>query len=77
MTRQISIAQGVIIIAGMYVARRAWIDYEINEAMRMGKTIIGIKPWGLERIPVKVQNSADILVGWNRASLISAVRRLI
>lgn len=74
MTRQISPAQGVIILAGMYAAHSAWIDYEIDEAIRMGKVIIGVRPWGQERVPVKVQNAAKVMVGWNSNSVIQAVR---
>jgi hypothetical protein len=74
MTRQISPAQGVIILAGMYAAHSEWIDYEISEAVRMGKFIIGVRPWGQERVPANVQNAADVMVGWNSASIIQAVR---
>lgn len=74
MTRQIAVAQGVIILAGMYAAYSGWIDYEINEAKRMNKTIIGVRPWGAERIPVNVQTAAKVMVGWNRTSIIKAVR---
>lgn len=77
MTKQIAVAQGVIILAGMYAAYSHWIDYEINEAQRMGKIIIGVKPWGAERIPLNIQNTATELVGWNRQSIIQAVRDLI
>lgn len=77
MTRQISPAQGVIILAGMYASHSAWIDYEINQAVRMGKVIIGVKPWGQERIPVNVQNAANVMVGWNSQSVIDAVRTYI
>jgi MTH538 TIR-like domain (DUF1863) len=75
MTRQISLAQVVIIIAGMYAAHSEWIDYEIDEALRMGKTIIGIEPWGQQRVPQKVQNAAKVMVGWNSASIVNAVRQ--
>jgi hypothetical protein len=74
MRRQISPAQVAVILGGMYAAHSAWIEYEINEAKRMGKSIIAVKPWGQERVPLIVQNNADILVGWNSASVIQAVR---
>lgn len=77
MTRQISPAQGVIILAGMYASQSAWIDYEISEAVRMDKIIIGVTPWGHERVPVNIQNAATIMVGWNSASIIQAIRDLI
>lgn len=74
MTRQISPSQGVIILAGMYAAHSAWIDYEITEAVRMKKIIIGVRPWGQERVPLNVQNAATVMVGWNSASVIQAMR---
>jgi len=74
MTRQISPAQGVIILSGMYAAYSGWIEYELQEAQRMGKVIIGVKPWGAERIPLSVQNAAKVMVGWNSASIIQAIR---
>lgn len=75
MTRQISPAQVVIILGGMYAAHSAWIEYEIKEAQRMRKVIIGVKPWGQERVPVIVQDASICdPVGWNRASVIQAIR---
>ncbi len=76
-TRQINPAQGVLIIAGMYAAHSGWIDYELGEAKRLNKTIIGIRPWGQQRLPVKIQDAADVLVNWNNSSIIDAVRQYI
>jgi MTH538 TIR-like domain (DUF1863). len=58
----------------MYATYSEWIDYEIDEAVRMGKVIIGVKPWGQERVPVKIQNNATVMVGWNKASVIKAIK---
>jgi len=69
-------ANVVIILGGMYVAYSEWIDYEIDEAVRMGKPIIGVRPWGQERMPQKIQDVANKIVGWNRESIIQAVRDL-
>jgi len=74
LTRQMSPAQGIIILAGMYAAHSSWIEYEIEEAQRMGKTIIGVRPWGQERTPIVVQNAAITMVNWNSASVVQAVR---
>lgn len=72
---RISMCSCVIILSGMYVDYSNWIDYEIDTAVALGKPIIGVKPWGQERIPLKVQNNADIMVGWNASSVVDAVRR--
>ncbi len=70
---QISPASVVIVLSGMYVAHSDWISYEIDTAVSYGKYIIGVEPWGQERIPDKVKSNADIMVGWNKNSVINAV----
>ena len=77
LTRQMRPTNGIIILAGMYAAHSDWIDYEIDEAVRMGKTIIGVRPWGQERTPQKIQDVADTMVNWQSSSIISAVRAWI
>lgn len=75
MTRQINPAQVVILLGGMYAAYSDWIKYEISEAQRLGKTIIGVRPWGQERVPQIVQDASICpVVGWNSASVIQAAR---
>jgi hypothetical protein len=73
--RQISPTNIIIILSGMYVAHRKWIQKEIDIAVEMEKPIIGIRPWGQERIPQAVQDVAEEIVGWNTSSIVSAIRR--
>jgi hypothetical protein len=63
-----------IILAGMYVSHSGWIQYEINFARRIGRPIVGIKPWGNVMVPTAVQNGADVIVGWNKDSIVGAIR---
>ena len=74
LTQQISGCHAVIVLSGMYAAYSEWIDYEISEALRLNKPIIGVKPWGSLRIPQNVQQNATVMVGWNAASIIAAIR---
>lgn len=48
-----------------------------NTAVRLGKTIIGVRPWGQERVPTIVSDNADVMVSWNSTSIIKAVREYI
>lgn len=41
---QMNPVQVVIILAGMYAAHRDWIQFEINEAKRLKKPIVGVRP---------------------------------
>lgn len=71
---RISSASCIIALSGMYVAYSKWMDFEIETALSMGKPIIGVKPWGQERIPMKISSNASTMVGWNSTSVIDAIR---
>lgn len=70
---QIKPASKVIVISGMYAAYSDWINYEIDQSINYGKYIIGLRPWGQERVPSKITDNATVMVGWNKASLINAI----
>ena len=70
---QIKPASVVLILSGMYASYSEWIDYEIDKSVLLNKKIIGIRPWGQERTPLKVSTFADELIGWNKNSLINAI----
>jgi hypothetical protein len=67
-------ANAFLILTGLYVAHSDWIQYEVAFARRIGRPIIGIRPWGSERIPQTVQDAAVEIVGWNTESIVSAIR---
>ncbi|MNC20869.1 hypothetical protein D3C75_688360 [compost metagenome] len=60
---QIKPASIVIILSEMYETHSEWIDYEIDTAVSYSKYIIGVKPWGQGRVPTKIQNNADVIIG--------------
>lgn len=72
-------ADCVVIITGMYVAHRQWIQSEIEAALEFKKSIVGVAPRGQERIPqaaeLALEKAAGELVRWNRESIVSAIRR--
>ena len=76
-TEQIAHASVVIVTAGIYVSHSGWIDYEIQEAVRMEKPILAVKPRGNERLPQTVQDNATLIVNWNSASFISGLKELL
>lgn len=72
--RQIRPTQCVLILAGMYVNHRKWIQAEMAIAKGYEKPIIGIKPWGSQVTPVAVKKVAKEMVGWNTNSIVRAIR---
>ena len=72
---QIRPADVMLVLAGMYTARSQWMDWEMAFARRIGKAIIGVRPWGNVQLPVIVQNNAHEIIGWNTDSIVGAIRR--
>jgi len=64
-----------LIVSGMYAAHRDWIEFEVDFARRIGLPVVGITKWGGERIPLIIQRGTREQVGWNGASIVTAVRR--
>ena len=76
-SNKIGKAQIELVLGGMYADYHDWMQYEVDEAKRMGKPILLIKPWGQTMIPRYLQDVADDIVGWNTDSIVSAIRRLV
>lgn len=72
--QQIKPVNCVLVISGMYVNYRKWIQSEIEIAIKYKKPIIGIKPRGQQRIPLDVQAVATTMVGWSTDSIVKAIR---
>ena len=77
MRKQIRPVQCVVIVSGMYVNHSAWIQFEMDFAKELGKPILGIRRWGVQRTPQSVVDCADEMVAWDSASIVAAIRRLV
>jgi hypothetical protein len=64
-----------LVVSGMYVNHRKWIQVEIDIAKTYSKPIIGIIPWGQERVPAELQSVVKEMVGWQTSSIVNAIRR--
>ena len=71
---QIKQASVVLVLLGMYAAYHEWIQTEVDIAVSLGKPVIGIKPWGQERLPQEIVSKCNKIVGWNRLSIIDSIR---
>ena len=65
----------VLIIAGKYVSYSDSIQMEIEIAQQLKKPIIAIEPWGSDATSQLAKRAAIETVGWNSASIVSAIRR--
>ena len=72
--QQIAPINCFLVVSGMYVNHRQWIQEEIDIAISYEKPIIGVIPWGQERVPIEVQDVTKKMVGWQTSSIIAAIR---
>ncbi|MBR6093173.1 MAG: TIR domain-containing protein [Bacteroidales bacterium] len=62
-------------IAGVYASYSDWMEWELDKAIEKGIPIVGVVPWGHERISRIVSSRANEIVRWNTESIVDAIRR--
>ena len=73
---KMSWAGKVIVLVGKETHTRPWVDWEIREAHRQGKEIIGVYEEGLKEkveLPSALKQYSTSQVGWNTNSIINAI----
>lgn len=65
----------VICLIGPETHNSEWVDWEIREAEKLGKPIIGVYIQGAKEsdIPPALNELADSIVGWNTDSIVDAI----
>jgi len=63
-----------ILVAGMFIHHRNWVQREIEIAKNFRKPIIAVRRRGQLRTPLEVESYADQTVNWNSNSLVMAIR---
>jgi hypothetical protein len=64
-----------LLLSGMYIKHREWIQNEIDFALNYRKPIISIVPWGQERVPREIEVFSSATVRWNTDSIVGAIRQ--
>lgn len=64
-----------ICLIGPETHNSEWVDYEIQEAHKMGKPIIGVYILGAKDsdVPEALNKYADAIVGWNKQNIDDAI----
>jgi hypothetical protein len=73
---KMSWAGTVIVLVGKETHTRPWVDWEIKEANKQGKSIIGVYENGLKdkvELPPALDQYATSIVGWDNNSIINAI----
>lgn len=71
----ISWAGTTIVLIGPQTHTREWVNWEIEQAAKQGKPIVGVFIQGAKDsdIPEAFQKFGDALVGWNSGKIIDAI----
>lgn len=73
---KMSWAGKVIVLIGKETHERKWVNWEINEALKQGKKIVGVYEYGLKdkvTLPEALEDSATAIVAWNPTNIIDAI----
>jgi len=73
---KMSWAGTVIVLVGKETHSRPWVNWEIREAQRQGKNIVGVYEQGLKdkvELPDALKSYGTSIVGWQSDSIINAV----
>jgi hypothetical protein len=73
---KISWAGSIIVIVGKKTHTRPWVNWEIEQAHRQGKKIVGVYEYGLKDkvdLPPALEKYGTSQVGWDPKSIISAI----
>ncbi|RZK47929.1 MAG: hypothetical protein EOO99_11930 [Pedobacter sp.] len=64
----------VLAISGIYASHSDWMEWEILTSHHNKVPIIGVAPWGQERISTTVTKYSIADVRWNTESIVQAIR---
>jgi len=72
---KISWASTVVVLVGKDTHSRLWVEWEINEAHRQGKRIVGVFVRGGTDAdkPAALEQYASSIVGWNSKTVVDAI----
>ncbi len=71
----ISWAGTTVVLIGPQTHTREWVNWEIEQAAKQGKPIVGVFMQGAKDsdVPESFQKFGDALVGWNSGKIIDAI----
>ena len=73
---KMSWAGTVIVLVGKETHSRPWVNWEVKEAQKQGKNIVGVFEYGLKEkveLPEALKRYGTSQVGWDSDSIINAI----
>ena len=73
--KKISNSNIILGIAGIYASHSEWMEWELDKAKNLYIPIVGVVPWGQQRISTTVSSRSIVDVRWDTESIVEAVRQ--
>ncbi|MGZ7115925.1 MAG: TIR domain-containing protein [Methanobacterium sp.] len=70
---QIKTAEIVIILSGLYNKYKSIIKKQMDIARKLDKPIIVIRPYGMENVPLELEEVAADVIGWNTPCIVDSI----
>ena len=72
---KVSWASRVVVLIGKETSQRPWVNWEIEQANKQGKRIVGVFVRGgtTADVPSTLEKYASAIVGWNSKNIMSAI----
>lgn len=74
-TRRLQDSDIVLAIAGVSSSNSEWIAWEMDKAKELGLNVVGVIPWGAQRISQEVYSRSVVDVHWNTESVVDAIKK--
>ena len=70
---QIEPAGVIIILSGLYNKYKSIIKKQLDIGRNLNKPVIIIRPYGMENVPLELEETADDIVGWNAPCVVNSI----
>ena len=74
-TRRLQDSDIVLAIAGVSSSNSDWMVWEMEKAKELGLKVVGVIPWGAQRISQEVYSRSVVDVHWSTESVVDAIRK--
>ena len=75
MRAQIDRSDALFILSDQYEHYAFWLDFAMDYAQKIGKPILGMRPWGETTTPAAVEQHADTMLQWDTGDIEKALNK--
>lgn len=74
---QINEAEVVILLSGLYSLYPHHLEQVVEISQELKKPLVIIRPYGMENVPLELEEKAQEVVGWNSPCIVDAIKGVL